>query len=89
MDSSLIEYNMIKYSPSVIAAASSYIVMKLYGMEEYKKLYSKKRIMKNNPESEIKECTQNLIILINKKSQILKKLNELNESIIKLINNNN
>ena len=40
MENSLIDYNMIKYPSSVIAVACSYIVMKFFKIENYKKLYS-------------------------------------------------
>ena len=37
MENSLIDYNMIKYPASVIAVACSYIVMKFFKIENYKK----------------------------------------------------
>ena len=40
MENSLIDYNMIKYSPSVIAVSCSYIVMKFFNISNYHKLYS-------------------------------------------------
>ena len=40
LESSLIDYNMIPYPPSIIALSCSYIVMKFFHMQEYKLLYS-------------------------------------------------
>ena len=58
IDLSLIDYNMLKYKPSIIALASSYIVMKYFRMKEYKYLCSVKIFDINS--SDIKKCAKDL-----------------------------
>ena len=65
MESSLIDYNMIKYSPSVIAVSCSYIVMKFFGISNYKKLYSTRIIRENCPQKIIKDTARALCFLVN------------------------
>lgn len=64
MESSLIDYNMIKYPPSVIAVSCCYIVMKYFGMENYKSLYSNNFILKSFPQKIIKEAARELCFLV-------------------------
>ena len=40
LESSLIDYNMISFSPSIIAISCAYIVMKYFKIKNYKDLYS-------------------------------------------------
>jgi len=60
----LIDYQMIKYSSSVIAAACVYIVMKYYGINGYQNLYSNYIINENNPENIIKNSAKDIYALM-------------------------
>ena len=64
IESVLIDYHMIKYSPSVISAACVYLVMKYFGLDGYQKLYSKYIINENNPENVIKDTAKEIYILV-------------------------
>ena len=64
MDSSLIDYSMLKYRPSIIAMACAYIVMKFYGIKKYKDLYSSNMVMKESPQKAIKDCARDLCFLV-------------------------
>ena len=60
----LIDYQMIKYSSSVIAAACVYLVMKYFGINGYQKLYSNFIINENNPENIIKDSAKDIYELV-------------------------
>ena len=64
IDSSLVDYNMLKYKPSTIAIACAYIVMKFYKLKGYKILYLSKNICGDSTEKIIKECTKKLCCLV-------------------------
>lgn len=64
MDSSLIDYNMLKYKASTIAIACTYIVMKYYNINGYKDLYLCKIISGESTQKNIKECARDLCYLI-------------------------
>ena len=64
MENSLIDYNMIKYSSSVIAVSCSYIVMKFFNISNYKKLYSTKIICEKCPQKVIKDTARELCFLV-------------------------
>jgi hypothetical protein len=64
MENSLIDYKMIKYSPSVIAVSCSYIVMKFFGISNYKKLYSTSIIHEKCPQKIIKDTARELCFLV-------------------------
>lgn len=64
MENSLIDYNMIKYPSSVIAVACSYIVMKFFKTENYKKLYSTRIIYDKCPQKIIKDSARELCFLV-------------------------
>ena len=64
LESSLIDYQMIKYSSSVIAVSCAYIVMKFFGINNYKNLYSNKVIKENCPQKVIKDCARELCFLV-------------------------
>ena len=66
MENSLIDYKMIKYSPSVIAVSCSYIVMKFFGISNYKKLYSTSIIHEKCPQKIIKDTARELCFLVKK-----------------------
>jgi cyclin B len=64
IESVLIDYNMIKYSASIISAACIYLVMKYFGINGYQKLYNKYITNQNNPENVIKEAAQEICLLV-------------------------
>lgn len=64
LDSSLLDYNILKYKASVVGAACAYFVMKFFGIKGYKDLYSPRIIMEEFPQKKIKECTKNLCFLV-------------------------
>ena len=64
LDSSLIDYRLLKYKPSIIAAACAYIVMKFSAMEGYKELYSQRIVMDDYPQKIIKECAKDLCFFV-------------------------
>ena len=64
LDSSLINYQILHYKSSVIAAACAYIVMKFSGIEGYKDLYSTRIIFDENPQKVIKVCARELCFLV-------------------------
>ena len=78
MEYSLYDYNMVKYSPSVIAAACCYFVMKFFGRDDYKKLYSSFFVNDEFPQKVIKNATRDLCFLVQnlKNSEIFKVLRE-------------
>ncbi len=69
LESSLIDYQMIKYSSSVIAASCAYIVMKFFGINNYKYLYSNDVIKENCPQKAIKEAAREICFLVKNLSQ--------------------
>ena len=69
LESSLIDYQMIKYSPSVIAVSCAYIVMKFFGINNYKCLYSNDVIKENCPQKVIKDCAREICFLVKNLSQ--------------------
>ena len=68
MDSSLLEYKMLKYKPSVIAAGCAYLVMKFFGIKGKELFLSKIIIEENSPHKIIKECVKELCFLVQKLS---------------------
>ena len=65
LDSSLVDYEILKYKPSAIALACAYIVMKFYGIKGYEDLYSPRMIMEDEyPKKTIKECANALCVLV-------------------------
>ena len=64
LESSLIDYQILKYSPSVIAVACAYIVMKFFSINNYKSLYSNNVIKENYPEKVIKFASRELCFLV-------------------------
>ena len=69
MESSLIDYKMIKYSSSVIGVSCAYIVMKFFGINNYKCLYSNDVIKENCPQKTIKDCAREICFLVRNLSQ--------------------
>ena len=68
MDSSLIDYSMLKYPPSIIGMACAYIVMKFYRIKKYKDLYSSNMIIGESPKKFIKDCARDLCFFVKKLS---------------------
>lgn len=64
MESSLIDYQMIKYSASVIGVSCAYVVMKFCGVNNYKCLYSKNVIKEECPQKTIKEAAREICHLV-------------------------
>ena len=64
IESVLIDYQMIKYSSSLIAASSIYLVMKYFGINGYQKLYSNFIINEKNPENIIKDTAKEIYLLV-------------------------
>ena len=69
LESSLIDYEMIKYSSSVIAVSCAYIVMKFFGINNYKCLYSNDVIKEHCPEKVIKYATREICFLVKNLTQ--------------------
>ena len=69
LESTLIDYEMIKYSSSVIAVSCAYIVMKFFGINNYKCLYSNDVIKENCPEKVIKYATREICFLVKNLTQ--------------------
>ena len=64
IDSSLIDYNMLKYKASTIAISCTYIVMKYYNLNVYKDLYLCKLISGDSTQKNIKDCARDLCYLV-------------------------
>lgn len=64
LESSLIDYQMLKYSSSVISVACIYIVMKFFGISSYKQLYSTDIIKESCPQKIIKDAAREICFLV-------------------------
>ena len=60
---------MIKYSCSVIAVSCAYIVMKFFGFNNYKCLYSNEVIKESCPQKTIKDAARAICFLVKNLSQ--------------------
>ena len=69
LESSLIDYQMLKHSPSVIAASCAYIVMKFFGINNYKILYSNDLVRVDCPQKAIKEAAREICFFVKNLSQ--------------------
>ena len=69
MENSLIDYNMVKYPSSVIAVACAYIVMKFFGIDNYKILYKNEVVNDPCPQKIIKEAARDICFLVKNLSQ--------------------
>jgi cyclin B len=69
LESSLIDYQMIKYSSSVIAVSCAYIVMKFFSINNYKCLYSEEVIKENCPQKVIKDAAREICFLVKNLSE--------------------
>ena len=64
LESSLIDYNMIKYSPSVIAVSCAYIVMKYFNISNYKLLYTNNVVREECPQKAVKDTAREICFLV-------------------------
>ena len=69
LESSLIDYRMIKYSSSVIGVSCAYIVMKFFGIDNYKILYKNEVVNETCPQKVIKEAARDICFLVKNLSQ--------------------
>ena len=69
LESSLIDYRMIKFPSSVIAVSCAYIVMKFFGIDNYKILYSNDVVKEECPQKIIKEAAREVYTLVKNLSQ--------------------
>jgi len=69
LESSLIDYRMIKYSSSVIGVSCAYIVMKFFGIDNYKILYRNEVVNEICPQKIIKEAARDICFLVKNLSQ--------------------
>ena len=69
LESSLIDYRMIKFPSSVIAVSCAYIVMKFFGIDNYKILYSNDVVEEECPQKIIKEAAREVYTLVKNLSQ--------------------
>ena len=83
IESALVNYQILKYSSSVIASSCTYLVMKYYRINGYQKLYNKFIINENNPEDVIKDAAKEIYVLVDNlsksKFKSLKKKYSLNQ----------
>ena len=64
LESTLIDYRMIKYNPSVIGVSCAYIVMKFFGINNYKILYKNEVVNDPCPQKIIKEAARDICSLV-------------------------
>ena len=69
LESALIDYRMIKFNPSVIACSCAYIVMKFFGIDNYKILYKNDVVNDICPQKVIKEAARDICSLVKNLSQ--------------------
>ena len=69
LEAALIDYQMIRYSSSVIAVSCAYIVMKFFGINNYKILYNNDFVREKFPEKVIKETVEDLCNVVTILSQ--------------------
>ena len=69
IESALVNYQILKYSSSVIASSCTYLVMKYYRINGYQKLYNKFIINENNPEDVIKDAAKEIYVLVDNLSK--------------------
>ena len=69
LESVLLDYRMIQYNPSVIAVSCAYIVMKFFGIDNYKILYKNEVVNDICPQKIIKEAAKDICKLVKNLSQ--------------------
>lgn len=69
LESALIDYQMLRYSSSVIAVSCAYIVMKFFEINNYKILYNSDVVREKCPQKAIKEAAREICYLVKNLSQ--------------------
>ena len=69
LEAALIHYQMLRYSTSVIAVSCAYIVMKFFGINNYKILYNNDVVRERCPQKAIKEAAREICFLVKNLSQ--------------------
>ena len=64
MECALIDYRMIKYNPSILACSCCYLVMKFFGIKNYKFMYDYRLSNEISPQKITKQCGKEICILI-------------------------
>ena len=64
LESCLIDYRMTKYSSSILACSSIYLVMKFFGLKNYQLLYNSYMTNENNSQKIIKQAGKEICLLI-------------------------
>ena len=64
INSTLIDYELLKYPPAVIGVSCAYFVMKFFKLPNYQSLYSKDMVNESNPEKVIKEAAKIICHLV-------------------------
>ena len=65
----MINYQILKYSSSVIASSCAYLVMKYYRINGYQKLYNNFIINEQYPEDVIKDAAKEIYYLVDNLSK--------------------
>jgi hypothetical protein len=60
MESGLLDYDLLKYPPSVIGVACAYITMKFFGDKNYKEFYKKNILNEKNPKMVFKDASREI-----------------------------
>ena len=69
IESALVNYQILKYSSSVIASSCTYLVMKYYRVNGYQKLYNNFIINEQFPEDVIKDAAKEIYVLVDNLSK--------------------
>ena len=69
IESALVNYQILKYSSSVIASSCTYLVMKYYRINGYQKLYNNFIINEQFPEDIIKDAAKEIYVLVDNLSK--------------------
>ena len=64
LESSLLDYQLIRCSASVIGISCAYVIMKFFGFPNYKMLYSKELSNENLPKNIIKETAREICFFV-------------------------
>ena len=64
LESSLLDYQLLRYAPSVIGISCVYITMKFFGFPNYKDLYSKDMLNEIEPQKVIKDAARDICFFV-------------------------
>ena len=64
LESSLLDYQLLRYAPSVIGISCVYISMKFFGFPNYKDLYSKDMSNAEEPQKMIKDAARDICFFV-------------------------